>query len=196
MNELPLLLDEPVARRPAVTTGAAISPAAPSLSRPRPLWMAPAWLIGRFRPRLRAAATADALALERYPRFLVEAGLLLLVLLLVGGFAASHGMHHYQNARAGVEWTRLALADTYLEIPIFLLLAILVGESLPSLGVVLVLVFGVLDIVVAATQLQELTPLPGALAGRLVALWMLWLLVVEIPIFGRSLAGSLRAVAG
>lgn len=121
---------------------------------------------------------------------------MLLVLLVAGGFAASHGMHHYQNARAGIEWTRLALADTYLEIPIFLLLAILIGQALPSLAVVFVLVFGVLDIAVAATQPQELTPVPWAFAGRLVAIWALWLLVVELPVFGRSLAGSWRAISG
>ncbi|MEA2681783.1 MAG: hypothetical protein QOK05_111 [Chloroflexota bacterium] len=187
MRELPLIFDEPVA-----------TPLAAGLttSRQGPLWMAPALLIGRFRPRLRAAALADAISLEKYPRILVETLPLLLVLVLAGGFSASHAMHHYQTARAGVEWTRLGLADTYLEIPIFLLLAILVGQALPSLGVLLVLVFGVLDIVVAATQPDELIPLPSALVGRLIALWALWLLVVEVPVFSRWMAGSWRAVAG
>jgi hypothetical protein len=156
--------------------------------------MAPALLLGRFWPRLRAAANADAIAFERYPRVLVEALPLLLVLLLAGGLAISHGMHHYQNAAGSVEWTRLRLADTYLEIPIFLLLVILVGAASPSLGVALVLVFGGLDIAVAATQPQELTPLPGALVGRLVALWALWLLGVEIPLFVRAMAVSWHAV--
>ncbi|MDP9326313.1 MAG: hypothetical protein M3O87_07245, partial [Candidatus Dormibacteraeota bacterium] len=195
MNELPLILDNPVSG-PGAGIGPAATPApGPALSRRRPLWTAPAWLIGRFRPRLRAAATADALALERYPRLLVEVLPVLLVVVVAVGFAAIHGMHHYQNSQAGLEWGRWVLADTFFEVPIFLLLAILIGETLPSLGVVFVLLFATLDIGVSATQPQELTPLPGALVGRLISMWALWLLVVEIPVFGRSLAGSWRAVA-
>ena len=164
--------------------------------RRRPVWMEPAWQIGRLRPQFRAAASADASALERFPRAVVESVPLLLVLLLAVGFAAIHGMHNYQNSRAGVDWTKLALADTYLEIPIFLFLAILVGEAVPSLGVTFVLLYTLFDIAVSATQPQELTPLPAALAGRLVSYWALWLLAVEIPVFSRSLAGSVREMPG
>jgi hypothetical protein len=195
VNELPLLLDAPVVRRRFVSAPAGSLAATPALGRSRPAWMAPAWVIGRFRPQLRAATTADAAALERFPRQIAEAGPLLLVLLLAAGFAALHGLHSFYSTKPDVEWARLSLANTYLEIPIFLFLAILVGVAAPSLGVLLVLVYAALDLVASTSQPEQYTPFPGALAGRLVSLWLLWLLVVEIPVLARSLAVSWRALA-
>ncbi len=193
MSELPLLLDEPDIQWRLASRRAAS--AAPSGTRRRPLWMAPAWLIGRFRPRLHAATLGDARALERFPTFVVESVPLLLVLLLAGGFSLIHGLHLFRTSSLDYGWIRLSMVYTYLEIPIFLLLAILIGNASSALGVLFVLLFGVMDLSVAATQYHQLTPLPGAVAGRLVTLWWLWLLAVEIPVFGRSLAVSWPAMA-
>ncbi len=189
-SDLPLpLSDEMAIPAPSVRA------ASPGPSGARPFWMRLAWLLGRVRPSLRAESTADADVLRRFPRWVVEVVPVLLVLAIAGGFAGSHGMHFYQNAKSGIEWGRFGLADTYLEIPVFLFAAILIGQALPSLAALLVVVFGVLDTVVAATQAQELTPLPGALVGRLVAIWALWLLAVEVPVFARYLARSWGAIS-
>jgi hypothetical protein len=157
--------------------------------------MAPAWRIGRFRPSLRATMTPDALALERLGRFVVEVVPVLLVVVVAAVFSVIYGLHLFRTSSLDYGWTRLSMTYTYLEIPIFLLLVILIGNASPSLGVLFVLLFGVMDLTVAATQYHQLTPLPGALAGRLVTLWWLWLLAVEIPVFGRSLAVSWPVMA-
>jgi hypothetical protein len=157
--------------------------------------MIPAWEIGRLRPGLRAATAADARGIERLPRQLAETVPVVLVVVLAATFAALHGLHQYYSTQPNVEWARLSVANTYLELPIFLFLAILVGVVSPPLGVVFVLMYAGLDIVASGSQPDQTAPLPGALAGRLVSFWLLWLLVVEIPVFARSLAVSSRALS-
>ena len=49
-------------------------------------------------------------------------------------------------------------------------------------------VFVPLDLVAALIQGRELQPLLPALVGRAISYWLLWLLFVEIPLWGRSLA--------
>lgn len=158
-------------------------------------WMAPTRAIGRLRPTLLAAAAADAVVLRRLPNALVAVGLPLLVVVLAGAVSTLHATTSVQHVSPHIDWLRLQMDDVFTEAPLFILIAIGIGVFSPPLAVLLVAVFGIFDIAAAALQVDELRPLPGALAGRLVGIWLLWLLVVEIPALGRVLALSVRRLA-
>ncbi len=193
MNELPLIFDESIDRARPQDAGLETADAD---RPPWPWWMAPARLIGRFHPRLRAAAAADAFAFRRLPRIIVLVAFPLAVVALAGVVSATHATSDILHVARNIDWLRLQVDDVYTEAPLFMLAAIAMGALSPALGVLLVLVFGVSDIAASTTHPSELTPFPSALAGRLVAIWLLWLLCVEIPIVGRQLAISWRTVAG
>ncbi|MEP7082653.1 MAG: hypothetical protein ABI841_06715 [Chloroflexota bacterium] len=142
-----------------------------------------------------ASAAADAAALRGMPKAAVAVGLPLLVVVLAGVVSATHATSAGQVS-PHVDWLRFQIDDVFTESPLFLLAAIAIGVFSPALGVLLVVVFGVMDLAAAAMQPGELEPLPAALAGRLVAIWLLWLLVVEIPILGRQLGLSWQRVVG
>jgi hypothetical protein len=184
MSDLPVLLDEPIPRRRTAAT-----------VRRWPWWMAPARLVGRVRPRVRAAAAADATALQRLPTLAVSVALPLLVVLLAGVVSATHATSQILHVSPQVDWFRFLIDDVFTESPLFLLAAVVAGAFSPALGVFLVVVFGVMDIAAATQQPGELEPLPVALAGRLVGLWLLWLVAVEIPILGRQLGLSWQRIA-
>ena len=193
MNELPLIFDESIDRARPQDAGVK---AADADRPPWPWWMAPARLVGRFHPRLRAAAAADAFAFRRLPQIIVLVAFPLAVVALAGVVSATHATSDILHVAPKIDWLRLQVDDVYTEAPLFMLAAIAMGALSPALGVLLVLVFGVLDILASTTHPSELTPFPSALAGRLVAIWLLWLVCVEIPILGRQLALSWRTVAG
>ncbi|MEX2547461.1 MAG: hypothetical protein WD830_06675 [Chloroflexota bacterium] len=161
-----------------------------------PWWMAPARLIGRFRPALLAAAQADAIVLGRLPQAVITFGLPLLVVVLAGVVSALHATTVLIHVSPNVDWLRFQMDDVFTEAPLFILCAIAIGAFSPALGVLLVAVFGATDLVAAAMQVDELRPLPAALAGRLIGIWLLWLLVVEVPVIGRLLASSVHRLAG
>jgi hypothetical protein len=158
--------------------------------------MAPARLVGRYRPALQATNAADALAFQALPKALVALGLPLAVIALGAFVSVLHATTVIDNVAPHVNWLRFQMDDVWTEAPAFILLAIAIGVFSPALGVFLVATFGIMDLAASVVQPYELQPLPGALAGRLVAIWLLWLLVVEIPVFGRLLARSMRGVAG
>lgn len=185
MNDLPVVLDAPVRRARPASSGAV-----------SPWWAAPARLVGRFRPRIAAAAAADSAALRGLPAVFTAVGLPLIVIILAGVVSVTHATAVGVHASTHVDWLRLQVDDVFTESPVFLLAAIAVGAFSPTLGVFLVAVFGVMDLAAATQQTYELSPMPVALAGRLVALWLLWLVVVEIPIFGRQLGLSWQRLAG
>ena len=162
---------------------------------PWPWWMAPARLVGRYRPALLAAARADAIALSALPRVVVSVGLPLAVIALAGFVSVLHATTVLDHVAPHVSWLRFQIDDVWTEAPAFMLGAIAIGVFSPALGAFMVAVFGIMDLAAAAIQPYELAPLPGALAARLVAIWLLWLLIVEIPVLGRLLAGSIRAFA-
>lgn len=154
-------------------------------------WMVPSRVVGRFHTGVRAAAAADAAALRGLPKVAVAVGLPLLVVVLVGIVSASHAFFYSPQ----VDWLRFQIDDVFTESPLFILCAIAIGAFSPALAVFLVAVFGVMDLAAAASA-HQLSPLIPALAARLVAIWLLWLLAVEIPIFGRQLGLSWRRLAG
>ena len=169
-----------------------------------PWWMVPTRLIGRFRPALLATARADAIVLRRLPEVVVAVGLPLLVVVLAGTVSALHATTvGIQHLSATIDWLRFQIDDVFTEAPLFILCAIAIGTFSPALAVLLVAVFGVTDLAAAAFQPDELRPhgvagqvVPTALIGRMVGIWLLWLLVVEIPVFGRVLASSVHRLAG
>ncbi len=163
---------------------------------PWPWWMAPARVAARLRPGLRLTNAADAFALQPLPKAIVALGLPLAVLALVGFVSVLHATTLVEHPSLHPDWLRFQVDDVWTEAPAFILLAIAIGVFSPALGVFLVVVFGITDIAAAALQPYELQPLPTAIAARLVATWLLWLLVVEIPVLGRVLAASIRAFAG
>lgn len=198
MNELPLLFDEPLDRRSASirASAAADSGRADAGAQPWPWWMAVARFISRFHPRLGPAAAADARALREFPPWVAQLALPLGVVAVCLVLSGIHAMTEFRAASQSIDWLRPRFVDVYTEMPLFMLGAIAVGIFSPALGAFLVVVFGVSDIAAAAFHPEELTPFPLALAGRLVAIWLLWLLAVEIPLVGRQLALSWRPVAG
>ncbi len=125
----------------------------------------------------------------------VSVGLPLAVVALAGIVSVLHATTALDNVAPHVNWLRFQIDDVFTEAPAFMLLAIAIGVFSPSLAVFLVAVFGVMDLGASVVQPFELQPLPGALAARLVAIWLLWLLVVEIPVLGRMLTGSMRGLS-
>lgn len=193
MRELPLIFDD-WPDGPAATTRSAV--ATETDRPPWPWWMAVARLVGRLHPRLTAAGSADARAFRRLPRWVVLVGMPLGVVVLALAVSAFHASSNILHSAPQVDWLRLRIDDVYTESPPFLLAAIALGVLSPALGAFLVVAFGISDLAASVFQPSELTPLPSALAARLVAIWLLWLLAVEVPLAGRQLALSWRRVAG
>ncbi|HEX7472377.1 MAG TPA: hypothetical protein VF323_04790, partial [Candidatus Limnocylindrales bacterium] len=208
MTDLPVLLDDPVARGDqgrAARSSAAARGRDPATAITRsstltgirwPWWMVPARLVGRIRPTLRAAAMADAIELRRLPRILVELAPPILVFVLCAVVSISNASTVNSNPQPHIDWLRLTTDAVWTESALFLLIIVALGAFSPGLGVFLVAVFGVMDIWAATAGPYELRPFPKALAGRLIGVWLMWLLVVEIPIVGRQLGLSWRRLSG
>lgn len=150
-------------------------------------WMVPGWLIGRIRPSLARATDADAIALgHRKP---IVVGLVLPLAAIVVALVPSiiHATTKTALSIAQVDYLRIRIDDVYTESLLFMAAAILIGILSPSLGAFFVLAFGVFDLWAASMQPLELVRPPDAIVGRLISYWLLWLLVVEIPCFGRTL---------
>jgi hypothetical protein len=85
---------------------------------------------------------------------------------------------------------RLGIRDVYTESLPFLLLAMAVGYLSRATGIGLVVAFGVVDLLMAVVRPTPYTSLdsgPLVLVGRLIADWLLWLLIVSIPTLQRVL---------
>jgi hypothetical protein len=149
-------------------------------------WMRPAWLIGKARPGLRSATAADARRLRELPPLLgsvlLPALAVLLPVLLAAGQATT------------IPWTApnpaahpavLVIHDLFTESVPFMLVAGIIGLAAPAAGVLLVLAHAVGDLTATAAT-RELDPLAMTLFARLVTWLVLWLLVVEIPLLGRT----------
>ena len=155
-----------------------------------PWWMLPARLMGRADRRVLASAAADAMVLSRLPKIVTAAALPLLVVVLAGLVSALHATSVGSHSSAEVRWLNFSIDNVFTESPVFILAAIAIGVFSPALGVFLVVVFGVTDTLAALHGPYELHPFPVALVGRLIGLWLLWVVAVEVPIFGRQLGLS------
>lgn len=161
-----------------------------------PWWSRPARFIGHYRPILWSAAHADVWAFERLPRAWVDIWFPLAIVVLALVPSLFHLLGPGQLTLYQIDFTRLRVDDVYTESFVFMAGALLVGALSPALGAFLVFVFVVFDLVAASQQMNELVPFFPALFGRVVSWWLLWLLAVEVPLIGRSMAASVAAGAG
>jgi hypothetical protein len=149
-------------------------------------WMRPAWWFGRLRPGLRAATVADA---ERFRELPSGLGGVLLPALAVGLpalLAIGHATTLPSTAPPPTpDPTLFIIYDVFTETLPFVLAAALTGLMAPSAGVLLVIIYAITNLGVTVWS-GELRPVVGATIGRLTTYLVLWLLVVEIPLLGRS----------
>jgi hypothetical protein len=149
-------------------TGALAQAAAPP---PVPLWARPALLLRRIHPTLAASVRPDLALLARiHPRLPMALPLVVVAIVVVFSVA------------------RVTVNQVYTESLIFLVLAVAVGMVAPAAGVLLVLLHGGADLARALldpyASAGQYGPI-GTIAGRLISFYLLWLLVVEIPVVAR-----------
>ena len=149
-------------------------------------WMRPAWWLGRLRPGLRSATAADAVRMRELPPGL--GGIVLPALAIALPILLSIG--HATT----IPWTAppptpspalLVIYDVFTESLPFILAASVVGLIAPAAGVLLVVVYAISNFGVTVWS-SELKPVVGATIGRLVTYLVLWLLIVELPLLGRT----------
>lgn len=149
--------------------------------------MWPSIAIGLLYPALSRSARSDVQLLERRPRpaggrasqirqpyAWLLVGVVLLVAIVFSLLRFNVPNH---------------IADVYTESLLFLVVALAIGVFSPSAGLLLVVLHAVFDLFVSSREL-ELKPFLPALAGRLVSFWLLFLLVVAIPVMSRAIVAS------
>jgi len=150
-----------------MTDAPAQAPAPP----PVPLWARPALLLNRIHPTLAASVRPDlALLVKINPRLPMALPLIVVAIVIVFSVV------------------RLTVNQVYTESLIFLVLAVAIGMVAPAAGVLLVLLHGAADLARAFVDPYTSAGQYGAIgliAGRLISFYLLWLLVVEIPVVGR-----------
>lgn len=150
-----------------------------------PWWALPAVLLDRVRPGIADHAAADVAWLRRFPSIIgsvVLPGLAVVVPIL---FAVNHALA--PGFRPISEIT-FQILDVYTESIPFMIIAAVIGLTAPTLGLLFLTSHMVADLVAAFIQPLELTPLPTAIAGRIVSFWVLYLLVAELPMAVHELA--------
>lgn len=151
-----------------------------------PVWVWPAIALGLVYPALARAARLDVELLQRLPdppaalRRLPNSYTLILVGLTVA-------------VAVIFSLLRVGITDIYTESMVFMLIALAIGIASPAAGLLLVLLHIPFDLVAASMSYPELEPFLAALAGRAVSWWLLWLLVVAIPLMARALPGAVLA---
>ena len=157
-----------------------------------PAWMRPARLLGRVHPALDAAVDEDARRLVGRPVWLRSWTPLLAVLVLVAWAFAAHAFSSPVGEPTALGPTALTIDFLVVESIALLIAATILGILSPSLGLLFVLLFSVVDLGAAALR-GQLTPLPGAIAGRLLVDMLVYVLVVEVPLRARTFATIDRA---
>jgi len=168
-----------------------------------PLWARPAWFVGRVHPPLRAVLESDIRFIDglRVPGpgwlLVIAAGALAVIPIALHPPSLIHGP--------------LTWVDVYTESLLFLVLALLLGVISPAFGIWLVLFHAVAYVPDVAHGVgliahlgRPINELVFYVLGRIVSFWLLWLLVVEIPLGARAMdlwarysgfaRGSLRGV--
>lgn len=146
-------------------------------------WALPALGIGLLRPGLREAVLADSFRLRQLPAVIgaivlptLAIGLPVLLSILQAGTPP--------NDQPIPDAMTITIYDVFTESLPFMVAAFLIGLASPAAGALLVVLYGVGNLVVTAIS-GELEPPLAATYGRLVAVALLWLLVVEIPLLAR-----------
>lgn len=153
------------------------------------MWMWPAIALGRLRPPLKAATTADAARLRELPAWLARVVLPLAAVGLPLALSVLHALRpvfDYGTVYADpAPWTFL-IWTTFTESISFVVLAAVIGMVTPAAGVLVVLVYAATDLP-AAFVTREMLQFPGAVIGRFSSYLLLWLLAVEIPLLSRAM---------
>src|SRR4029079_1102069 len=135
------------------------------------IWARPTQLLHRLHPSLAASVRPDlALLAKLHPQ--LPMALPLAVVAIVVVFSV----------------LRLTVNEVYTESLIFVILAVAIGMVAPAAGVLLVILHGVADLIrsfMDPSAAYGQYGLIGIIAGRLISFYLLWLLVVEIPVVGR-----------
>ena len=175
---------------PEVSLVSALLGRSATLVQPALWWMVPAWLIGWIRPNLARATDVDALALAHRNRLVV--GVLLPGVAIVIALVPSifHALMTAYPVVPEVDYLRIKLEYVYTESLLLMAAAVLLGVFSPSLGALFVLAFGMFDLYASSKHPIEMFPFWSALLGHLIGYALLWLLAVEIPVYGRLLAES------
>lgn len=162
-----------------------VTAVATSAARP-PLWVWPSVVVGLVYPALARSARLDVELLERLPDPPTSFQRLpaLYTVLLTGSAV---------GVALVFSFLRLGITDVYSESIVFMILALAIGMASPAAGLILVLLHIPLDLIVASSHYGELEPFLPALAGRAISWWLLWLLVVAIPLMARALPGATLA---
>jgi hypothetical protein len=147
-------------------------------------WMWPLWIVGGVRSGLREAALADRSWLNRVPVMWVALPALAIAIPLL--ITLLHATTP-QSEQPAPDVLAVVIRDVFTESLPFMAVALVLGIASPAAGALLVVVFGVGNLVVTFIS-RELDPILGATFGRLVSYTLFWLLVVEIPLFGRWIA--------
>jgi len=157
-----------------------------------PLWMRPAMVLGRVHRVLGAAVDEDARRLADGPAWLRSPAPLVAVLILVAWAFAAHAFSSPTGEPTALGPTALTIDVLVVESILLLILATALGVLSPALGLVFVLLFSVADLAAAGLR-GQLTPVPGAIAGRLLVDMLVYVLVVEVPLRARTFATVDRA---
>jgi hypothetical protein len=166
-------------------TAGPVTPIAAEAGRP-PVWVWPSIALGLLYPSLARSARLDVDLLGRLPepptnlRSLPNA----YTVILVGATVA---------VAVAFSLLRLGITDIYTESMAFMIIALAIGIASPAAGFLLVLLHIPFDLIAASSSFPELEPFLPALAGRAVSWWLLWLLVVAIPLMARALPGATLA---
>ena len=147
-------------------------------------WSIPANAVARLRPGLRAASRADSFRLRQLPSVI---GSVVLPLLAIGVPVAISLLHATTAPlqQPLPDPLTIVIHDVFTESLVFVIAALAVGLASPAAGALLVIVYGIGNLVVTMVGGELQPPLPAAF-GRLVSFGLLWLLAVEIPLLGRQ----------
>jgi hypothetical protein len=151
-----------------------------------PFWALPARVAAVVHPGLRASIEPDVSFVRTLPGPALTWPLAVVALAVVPAILRAFIRIGPATENAFV----IVVADVYTESLPFMVLAVIVGVAAPTLGVVLLVCHAVADLFAAARSTVELSPLPTAILGRAVAYWLLWLLVIEIPLISRAVEHS------
>jgi hypothetical protein len=148
-----------------------------------PLWQKPAVWLSRWHRGLESFIEVDRAMLAglRIPNNVI----LIVILVITGVPSFFHAIAQFGDAN-NLSLIRIAVSNVYTESMPFMVAALFLGMLAPTAGAGLVAAFIPLDLIASALQQQELTPLLPAVGGRAVSYWLLWLLVVEIPLLIRT----------
>ncbi|MFN2484736.1 MAG: hypothetical protein ABR509_07355 [Candidatus Limnocylindria bacterium] len=146
-----------------------------------PLWAWPALLIGQLHRTLARSVRPDVELIHRLPgRIADDTVVPAIAIALVVVFS----------------WLRLGIHDVFTESIVFVVAALALGLLAPSLGVIIVLFHVVGDL---ARTFGSLPPdvdalgVFGVVGGRFVSYYLLWLLVVEVPLIARAVPWAAMA---